>query len=80
VERVKPYWPQLAAWAVLALGCIALLVYEARDVGLTAGNWAALIIATIAVTGLCIWIISWEDKDEIEPSKKETPSAEPPDA
>ncbi len=64
MERLKEYRPQLIAWAVLAVGCIALLIYEARDVGLTAGNWFALIVATILVTGLCIWIVSWEDEDE----------------
>lgn len=54
-------WPRISAWIVLSVGCVALLVYEARDVGLTAGNWIALIVATVAVAGLCIWIISWED-------------------
>jgi len=60
VER----WPRLSAWIVLAVGCVALLVYEARDVGLTAGNWISLIVATVLVAGLCIWIVSWEDDDE----------------
>lgn len=41
-------WPRLSAWIVLSVGCIALLVYEARDVGLTATNWVALIVATIS--------------------------------
>lgn len=63
VIRLVERWPRLTAWFVLAVGCIALLVYEAHDVGLTAGNWIALVVATIAVTGLCIWIVSWEDKD-----------------
>ena len=62
VVRLVERWPRLTAWFVLA-GCIALLVYEAHDVSLTAGNWIALVVATIAVTGLCIWIVSWEDKD-----------------
>ena len=51
-------WPRLSAWIVLSVGCIALLVYEARDVGLTAANWIALIVATIGVAGLCIWIVA----------------------
>ncbi|NLE53216.1 MAG: hypothetical protein GX613_17605 [Chloroflexi bacterium] len=59
-------WPRLSAWIVLSVGCIALLVYEARDVGLTATNWVALIVATIAVAGLCIWIVSWEDRDDLD--------------
>lgn len=56
--------PRLAAWLVLALGMNAIVVYEARDVGLLAGQWAALIIATTLVAGLCVWIIGWEDDDE----------------
>ncbi len=59
-------WPRLSAWIVLSVGCVALLVYEARDVGLTTTNWIALIVATIAVAGLCIWIVSWEDRDELD--------------
>lgn len=55
-------WPRIAAWIVLSVGCVALLVYEAQDVGLTIGNWIALIVATIAVAGLCVWIISWDDE------------------
>ena len=57
-------WPRITAWVVLSLGCVILLVYEARDVGLTAGNWIALIVATVLVAGLCIWIVSWEDEEE----------------
>lgn len=59
-------WPRLSAWIVLSVGCVALLVYEARDVGLTTTNWIALIVATIVVAGLCIWIVSWEDRDELD--------------
>lgn len=87
VIRVIETWPRLAAWVVLSVGCIALLVYEARDVGLTAGNWIALIIATIAVAGLCILIVSWEDEDELEANRpggektadSATPTEEPLD-
>jgi hypothetical protein len=56
--------PKLSAWIVLGIGMVAILVYEARDVGLLPGQWAALIIATVAVAGLCVWIIGWEDDDE----------------
>jgi K+ transporter len=57
-------WPRITAWIVLSVGCVALLGYEARDVGLTTGNWLALIVATVLVAGLCIWIVSWEEEDE----------------
>jgi hypothetical protein len=55
--------PQLAAWFVLAAGMVAILAWTAKDVGFTAGQWVALVIATILLAGLCVWIIGW-DKDE----------------
>jgi hypothetical protein len=58
--------PRLAAWIVLSVGMIILLVITARDVGLLPGQWIALITACILVAGACIWIISWEDSDEEE--------------
>ncbi len=56
--------PRLTAWIVLAIGMVAILVWSARDVGLLPGQWAALIIATIGVAGLCVLIIGWEDEEE----------------
>ncbi|MFN3761997.1 MAG: hypothetical protein ACK4WK_02195 [Anaerolineae bacterium] len=56
--------PRLTAWIVLAIGMVAILVWSARDVGLLPGQWAALIVATIGVAGLCVWIIGWEDEEE----------------
>lgn len=56
--------PRIAAWIVLALGMVILLVIEARDVGLLPGQWIALVVATVLVAGACIWIVSWEDSDE----------------
>ncbi|MGV2435076.1 MAG UNVERIFIED_CONTAM: hypothetical protein LVT10_09575 [Anaerolineae bacterium] len=56
--------PRLAAWLVLGTGMVAMLAYEARDVGLLFRQWVALIIATVLVAGACVWIISWEDADE----------------
>ena len=56
--------PRLLMWAVLALGMVIILVLSARDVGLLPGQWAALIVATILLAGLCVWIIGWEDGTE----------------
>jgi hypothetical protein len=81
MTRIKDWvmaHPRLSAWMALALGMNALVVYEAREVGLLAGQWAALVIATTLVAGLCVWIISWEDEAEDEPKPDEKPSAEPP--
>ena len=58
--------PRFSAWVVLAGGMVALLAHEARNVGLLPSQWLALIVATILVAGACIWIISWEDKDDPE--------------
>jgi hypothetical protein len=67
--------PRLAAWAVLAVGFVAILIWSARDVGFSAGQWAALIVATIGLAGLCVWIIGWEDEEEDEDTGQEEPSA-----
>lgn len=63
--------PRLSAWIVLAIGMVAILVWSARDVGLLPGQWAALIVATIGVAGLCVWIIGWEDEEPAEESVQE---------
>lgn len=61
--------PNLSAWLVLAVGMVAILVYEARDVGLEGQQWFWLIVVTVLVAGACIWIISWgDDEPEEEPS------------
>jgi protein-S-isoprenylcysteine O-methyltransferase Ste14 len=54
--------PQLAAWFVLAVGMVAILLWSARGVGLLFGQMLALVVATILLAGLCVWIISWEDE------------------
>ncbi len=51
----------LLYWLVLAVGMVAILVYEARDVGLLATQWFWLIVITVAVAILCVWIITWGD-------------------
>jgi hypothetical protein len=57
--------PRLLAWLILAVGMVAILVWAAKDVGLLAGQWAALIVSTVLLAGLCVWIIGWEDgKDD----------------
>ena len=69
--------PRIAAWGVLSAGMIILLVIEARDIGLSVGNWIALIVATVLVAGACIWIVSWEDVDEETESSSTTESPTP---
>lgn len=65
-------YPRISAWVVLSLGVVGILVYEARDVDLTTTNWVALIVASVLVSGLCIWIVSWEDEEELAADALET--------
>jgi protein-S-isoprenylcysteine O-methyltransferase Ste14 len=58
--------PQLTAWAALAVGMVVILIWSAKDVGLQTGQWAALIVATILLAGLCVWIIGWDGDEEKE--------------
>lgn len=64
--RLVSTYPRLSAWVVLSVGMVALLIIEARDVGLLAGQWVALIVASVVVAGICVWIISWEDDNDGE--------------
>lgn len=66
--------PQLTAWAVLAVGMVVILIWSAKDVGLEAGQWAALIVTTILLAGLCVWIIGWngEEKEEAEEAEEKS--------
>jgi len=64
--------PNLTAWIVLAAGMVAILLWEARDVGLEGMQWFWLIVVTVLVAGACIWIINWGDDDEDEESAVET--------
>jgi len=64
--------PRLVMWAVLAVGMVVILIWSAKDVGLLPGQWAALIVATILLAGLCVWIINWEVDEE-----EEAPEAAP---
>jgi hypothetical protein len=58
--------PRLTMWAVLAVGMVVILVWSAKDVGLLLGQWAALIVATILLAGLCVWIIGWDGEEKEE--------------
>jgi hypothetical protein len=60
LRRFYDEHPNLAMWIVLAIGMVLILLWSARDVGFLVGQWAALIVATVALAGLCVWIISWE--------------------
>ena len=52
--------PRLWSWIILALGMVVLLLIAAKDVPLELSQRSALVIATIALAGLCVWIIDLE--------------------
>ncbi len=56
VDRLRGH-PRLVAWAGLALGMVVMLLLAAKDVALQPSQLATLVIATIALAGLCVWII-----------------------
>jgi len=63
MDALKRFWtdhPALSNWTVLAVGMVIILIFSARHVGFEPRQWAALIGATIALAGLCAWILSWE--------------------
>jgi hypothetical protein len=79
MEAIKKFasnHPQITSWIVLAIGMVIILVWSARDVGFTGGQWTALVITTILLAGACVWIIGWEDEDEVDDSTQQPP-AEP---
>ena len=80
IEKIPPvrwatHHPRLAAWIVLSAGMVILLAIEARDVGLLPSQWIALMVAAVLVAGACVWIISWEDEDELEESDTQADEA-----
>ncbi len=68
----------LAAWIVLAVGMNAILIFEARDVGLLPMQWFWLILITTLVAGACIWIVSWGDDEEAAIEAAELSAPEEP--
>ena len=52
--------PLILAWIVLSIGMVAILLYTSRDVGLQPSQTFAMVVATIALAGACVWIISWD--------------------
>ncbi len=55
--------PRVTAWIALAVGMVIILLWSAKDVGLLSTQLTALVAATIALAGLCVWIIGWEENE-----------------
>lgn len=82
IKKFAGEHPQLASWIVLAIGMVVILVWSARDVGFTAGQWVALVITTILLAGACVWIIGWEDGEDelLEEDQATVPTESAPPA
>ena len=52
--------PMILAWIALSIGMVAILLYTSRDVGLQPSQTLAMVVATIALAGACVWIITWD--------------------
>jgi hypothetical protein len=70
--------PQLTSWLVLAVGMVIILVWSAKDVGFTGGQWAALVVTTILLAGACVWIIGWEDDEDEAAAALDDPASKTP--
>lgn len=71
--------PNLVSWAALAIGMVVIVIFSARNVGFQPGQWAAIIVATVLLAGLCVWIVSWEDSAD-NAAGEETSSGKEQDA
>jgi hypothetical protein len=63
MDSIKRFWighPVLSNWLILAVGMVIILYFSARHIPFEMTQWAALFGATIALAGLCAWIINWE--------------------
>ncbi|MCX6024420.1 MAG: hypothetical protein NTZ05_22360 [Chloroflexi bacterium] len=54
--------PHLTAWAALAAGMVVVLLAALRDVALRPAQVGVLAVSTVALAGLCVWIIAWEEE------------------
>lgn len=60
IKNLVQQHPMLVAWAILAVGMVAMLLYAAKDVSLLPTQLAALVVVTVLLAGTCVWILTWE--------------------
>jgi predicted tellurium resistance membrane protein TerC len=61
IRRFVQTHPFLVAWALLAVGMVAILLWTSNDAHLLPNQLAFLVFTTILLAGACVWIISWEE-------------------
>jgi hypothetical protein len=59
LNRLRDH-PAIASWLVLAVCMVIMLLIAAKDVPLLPSQLAAMVLATIALAGACVWIINWD--------------------
>lgn len=52
--------PYLAAFVALAVAMQVVLYSATREVGLAPLQYGFIALATVALAGLCVWIVRWE--------------------
>lgn len=60
IKNLLQQRPTLVAWAILAVGMVAMLLYAAKDVALLPTQLLALVVVTVLLAGACVWILTWE--------------------
>ena len=59
--------PRLAMWIVLGVPMVAIVLSEALKIqGMQWNQLLFISVATALTAGACVWIISWEDEDDVE--------------
>jgi len=59
--------PRLAMWIVLGVPMVAIVLSEALKIqGMQWNQLLFISVATALTAGACVWIISWEDDDDVE--------------
>jgi len=53
--------PRLMAWLLLAIGMLVIFLITSANVPFTPAQRLAVSGAIVALAGLCVWIIFWEE-------------------
>ena len=61
IKKALTQHPFVAAWVLLAIGMVAILLWTSHDAHLLPTQLAFLVCATVLLAGACVWIISWEE-------------------
>ena len=63
MSRLRAFCTQhqwLVSWLILSVGMAVLMLWAARDKGLSSWQLAWLVVACIGLAGACARVIAWE--------------------